>query len=171
MYLEKAKRVLTKLGLELHEDKTKIVNLDNDECFDFLGYTFRYGYNRQVKVNPKRTVFYYPSKKSVNSIRAKLKDIIKVSQHCNLTYLCKEKLNPILRGWSNYFIHGNSRKELMKVDRYCSKTLCIMLKKKHSKSGKGWRDHPPSFFYDTLHSLYYMSRAFVRHKRIKGGYT
>ncbi len=170
IYLEKAKRVLTKLGLQLHEDKTKIVNLNNDESFDFLGFTFRYGFNRQVKVNPKKTVFYYPSKKSMKSIRAKLKEVISKSQHCDLTWLCKEKLNPILRGWCNYFIHGNSRKEIMKVDRYCTKTLCIMLKKKHAKHSKGWRDHPPSFFYETTHKLYYMSRAFVQHKRIKGGY-
>jgi len=26
-------------------------------------------------------------------------------------------------------------------------TLCIMLRKKHKKRSKGWRDHPPSWFY------------------------
>ena len=46
-----------------------------------------------------------------------------------------------------------------------------MLKKKHAKRGKGWRDHPQSFFYESTHGLYYMTRAFVHHKRITGGYV
>lgn len=171
IYLEKAKGVLNKLGLALHENKTRVVNLDKDESFDFLGFTFRYCLNRRVKVNPKKTVFYYPSKKSMKSIRAKLKEVISVSQHYDLTWLCKEKLNPILRGWCNYFIHGNSKKEMRKVDRYCTQSLCIMLKKKHGRRSKGWRDHPPSFFYDSIHKLYYMTRAFIRDKRIKGSYV
>ena len=90
--MEKAKGVLNKLGLALHENKTRVVNLDKDESFDFLGFTFRYCLNRRVKVNPKKTVFYYPSKKSMKSIRAKLKEVISVSQHYDLTWLCKEKL-------------------------------------------------------------------------------
>lgn len=52
-YLETAIAVLNRLGLELHRDKTKIVNLDKDESFDFLGFTFRYHYNRTKKINPK----------------------------------------------------------------------------------------------------------------------
>jgi len=170
-YLESAKCVLNKLGLELHKDKTKVVDLDKDESFDFLGFTFRYHYNRTKKMNRKRSVYYYPSAKSIKYIKTKLRDVISSSQHLNLTDLCQQRLNPILRGWSNYFIHANSKRKLDNVDNYCIKTLCIMLKKKHAKRDKGWRDHPPSFFYDATHRLYYMTRAFVNHKRITGSYV
>lgn len=169
-YLQIVSKFLERLGLKLHESKTKVIDLEESQTFDFLGCTFKFDFNKRIKNSTRKTVFYYPSIKSVKSVKAKLRNIIKISQHCNLTYLCREKLNPILRGWSNYYIHGNSKSVFFQVDNYCIYLLCIMLRKKHSKRSKGWRDHPPSFFYDTLHGLYYMSRSFVRHKRMIGGY-
>ena len=170
-HLDRAEKVLKRLGLELNHSKTKVVNMEHDETFDFLGFTFRYGCSRRNKKSLRKTAFYYPSKRSVKSIRMKLRQVVNKSQHLSLTELCRGKLNPILRGWSNYFMHGNSKKAFQAADNYCTKILCIMLKKKHSKRGKGWRDHPPSFFYDTTHGLYYMARAFTRHKRMTGGYV
>ena len=171
VYLQRARYILDKLGLTLNDSKTKIVNLNNSkQTLDFLGFTFRYGINRSKRGENKKTVYYYPTKKSETSIKAKLRDIIQTSQHLNLTELCKDKLNAILRGWSNYYIHSNARLKLLSVDRYCTKTLCTMLRKKHSKRSKGWRDHPPSFFYDTTHSLYCMSREFMTKNNKVGGY-
>ena len=62
-------------------------------------------------------------------------------------------LTPIVRGWSNYFKIGNSREHFKRIDRYITMTLCIMLRKKHKKRAKGWRDHPPSWFYQN-HGLF-----------------
>ena len=39
------------------------------------------------------------------------------------------------------------------IANYTTYTLCIMLRKKHKKRSKGWRDHPPSWFYD-YHGLF-----------------
>jgi RNA-directed DNA polymerase len=48
---------------------------------------------------------------------------------------------------------GNSRNHFLSIANYTTWTLCIMLRKKHKKRNKGWRDHPPSWFYD-YHQLF-----------------
>ncbi len=53
---------------------------------------------------------------------------------------------------------SNSRKHFLSIANYAVYTLCIMLRKMHKKRSKGWRDHPPSWFYEyqgmfKLHSL------------------
>ncbi len=87
------------------------------------------------------------------SVKQKIRDVVRKGQHWDWPTLVKEKVNPILRGWGNYFKTGNSRKHFLSIANYTIWTLCIMLRKKHKKRGKGWRDHPPSWFYD-YHGLF-----------------
>ena len=47
-----------------------------------------------------------------------------------------------------------------RIDNYATYTLTIMLRKKHKKPGKGWRDHPPSWFYD-FHKLFKLNDLVV----------
>ncbi|EIW7889689.1 group II intron reverse transcriptase/maturase, partial [Salmonella enterica] len=79
----------------------------------------------------------------------------------NLTELIKLEINPVLRGWGNYFRASNSRLHFRSIANYTVYTLCIMLRKKHKKRSKGWRDHPPSWFYDYhgLFKLYSLSNT------------
>ena len=53
----------------------------------------------------------------------------------------------------NYFKTGNSRMHFLRIANYTTWTLCMMLRKKYKKRSKGWRDHPPSWFY-TYHGLF-----------------
>lgn len=46
------------------------------------------------------------------------------------------------------------------IDNYATYTLTIMLRKKHNKPGKGWRDHPPSWFYN-YHGLFHLNKMVV----------
>ena len=85
---------------------------------------------------------------AMKSVKKKIKEVESSSQHWDLPELIGKRVNPILRGWGNYFKTGNSRKHFLSVANYTVWTLCIMLRKKHKKRGKGWRDHPPSWFYD-----------------------
>ncbi|MGV3261545.1 group II intron maturase-specific domain-containing protein [Streptococcus agalactiae] len=75
------------------------------------------------------------------------KDVIQTGQHLNLPDVM-ERLNPMLRGWANYFKAGNSKQHFKSIDNYVIYNLTIMLRKKHKKSGKGWREHPPSWYYN-----------------------
>lgn len=108
-------KFLAERGLNLNEEKTKLFRLSDPGCqLDFLGYTFKY----QDKWSIKRHVFYhnhagsrgialYPNKTKVLSFIEKLKLIFKKSMNLD-AYNLITKLNPILRGWSNYYNMGNS---------------------------------------------------------------
>jgi RNA-directed DNA polymerase len=156
-YLEQAGQVLDRLGLTLNAKKTRILNA-TQEPFDFLGHRFTV---LPSKRTGKLNTFYYPSPKAMNSIKKKVREIALTGQHWELPLLIKERINPLLRGWGNYFKMGNSRKHFMSIANYTTYTLCIMLRKKHKKRSKGWRNHPPSWFYDYhgLFKLYSLSIA------------
>jgi len=143
-YLEQAKKVLDRLGLKLNEQKTRIVDA-KEERFDFLGH--RFAVQGSKRTGDLKT-YYYPTPKAMKSIKKKIQEVIRKGQHWDLPELIKEKVNPILRGWGNYFKTGNSRKHLLSIANYTTWTLSIMLRKKHKKRSKGWRVHPPSWYYD-----------------------
>ena len=91
--------MLDKMELTVNLEKTKYLNAKK-LSFDFLGFTFRYDrslYNRNK--------FYWnivPSKKSVKKLRENIKLCLKNNGHSS-NYTLVRKLNPKLRGWSNYF--------------------------------------------------------------------
>ena len=142
-YLEQARAVLDRLGLTLNAEKTRIVHA-REGSFDFLGHRF-------VVQPSSRTgnwkPYYYPAPKAMASVKSRIREIARTGQHRNLPDLIKHQLNPVLRGWGHYFKTGNSRKHFKSIDNYVVWLLCIMLRKKHKKRSKGWRDHPPSWFY------------------------
>jgi len=155
-YFGEAKKVLDRLGLTLNEQKTRLVNA-NEEAFDFLGHRF---IRQPSKRTGKTGTFYYPSPKAISSIKKRIRDSVRGGQHWNLPELIKERVNPVLRGWGNYFKIGNSRMHFKSIDNYTTYILSILLRKKHKKPGKGWRDHPPSWFYEN-HKLFKLNDLVV----------
>lgn len=143
-YLAQAKIVLDRLGLTINAKKTRIVNA-REEGFNFLGHRFAV---QPSKVDGKLKTYYYPAPKAMKAVKKKIQNVVRKGQHRDLPELIKNGVNPILRGWGNFFKTGNSRKHLLSIANYTVWTLCIMLRKKHKKRSKGWRDHPPSWFYD-----------------------
>lgn len=111
---EQLKRIMGKLKLTLNPQKTKIVDM-NRESFDFLG--FRYQKFGKTKCGGKLP-YMMPSKKAVK----KVKDAIRVITCRKSAYegleLKVDKLNPLIRGWRNYFQHGNSTKQFKQLDEY-----------------------------------------------------
>ncbi len=151
-YLGIAKQRLDRLELTLNSEKTKIKHVR--EGFNFLGHTFILAPSR---VTGKMKCFYYPSLKAVAAVKQSVKEIIRHQQHRNLPDVVGQ-LNLVLRGWGNYFKTGNAKDVFQQIDSYVTYNLCIMLRKKHKKPGKGWRDHPPSWFYDN-HKLYCLRKS------------
>lgn len=140
-YFGIAKERLARLSLVINEEKSRIVQAT--DSFDFLGHTFIVAPSRKTrKLHP----YYYPSDKSMKKIKAKVKEIIKGGQHLDLPIVINQ-LNPVLRGWGNYFKTGNSKERFHEIDLYVTFNLTIMLRKKYQKRAKGWREHPPSFYY------------------------
>jgi hypothetical protein len=89
----------------------------------------------------------------MKAVKNKIREVVRTGQHWDLPELIRERINPILRGWGNYFKTANSRTHLLSIANYATYTLCIMLRKKHKKRSKRWRGHPPSWFYD-YHRLF-----------------
>ena len=95
------KAVMTKLGLTLNEAKTSLKNA-RQERFDFLGYSF--GPHR-YKANGKRYLGASPSKKSVQRLKTKVRELLVPSNNDPWPEV-RDTLNRSLRGWSNYFCYG-----------------------------------------------------------------
>lgn len=117
--LRRVATVMERLGLEMHPEKTRMVNLaGGKEGFTFLGWTVRK--RRSIQRNPRRHfVQRWPSPKAMKRIRDRVHEITDVRgrQSQDVRELL-ERLNSVLRGWGNYFRTGNADREFCKVDEY-----------------------------------------------------
>lgn len=133
--LVKAK--MTELGLTLNMEKTKIVDMrDGKKGFDFLGF-----HNRQVmSFNYKRRYTQkWAKKEAVRKLKQKIKEMIGERAVLSLSLQeIIELINPILRGWMNYFKFGNSAKVFGVIDSYVHERLALWWSKKHQKKGRRW---------------------------------
>jgi group II intron reverse transcriptase/maturase len=136
--LELVKAKLGELGLEINDAKTRIVDMTRGkDGFDFLGF-----HHRRVKSLEYKRYYTqkWPSAKAMKEIRQKVKDISgrRSVLHCSMEEIV-ERLNPVLRGWMNYFKYGNSARKFSQVDGYVLERLALFWSKKHQKSGRRWK--------------------------------
>ena len=134
------KEFLNTRGLKLSTEKTKLFPMKNNG-FNYLGYTFRHRDNWKSKYQLIRYksdiedgIVIYPSKDKVKLITNKLKNIIAKNQNKTAFELITI-LNPILRGWFNYFNLGNSSRTRSKIGHAIFQKLNIWAKKKHPRWG------------------------------------
>ena len=99
---------LAKLRVEINEDKSRMVDLAKGESFSFLGFEYRRIRSRNRVWRP----YYAPKLKKRTALFAKLREIFRrnVSQPVGKVI---EMINPILRGWVNYFRVGDSQSMLL----------------------------------------------------------
>lgn len=137
-WIEKAinirlRQELLKIKVELNEEKTKTVDLKNGETFSFLGFDFRRVKTTQGKIGIQKT----PRMRARTALLEKLKEIFRkfISQPVDrVTYL----INPILRGWINYFRIGNSSRCFGYVRDWVEKKVRRHLMKSRGLKGFGW---------------------------------
>jgi RNA-directed DNA polymerase len=118
--------VLAPMGLRLSDAKTRICHID--EGFDFLGW--RIQRRTQRGRGGKKAVYTYPSKKSLASIKDKVRSLTRLRRHRTLADLLR-RLNPVLRGWCNYFRHGVSKRTFSYVDYFAFWRVFGWLRKRH----------------------------------------
>jgi RNA-directed DNA polymerase len=130
--------VLADLGLLLHPDKTRIAHLTRGaEGFDFLGF-----HHRMRESKRWRGRWYlnkWPSARAIASIRGKVRA---QTTRSNATLPLAEvvkRLNPILRGWGNYFRHGNSSQKFAVLDSYVHMRMAMLASDKHGLAGRYWK--------------------------------
>jgi RNA-directed DNA polymerase len=130
--------ILTGLGLRLHPDKTRVVDLRvGREGLDFLGCHFRARMSGRLW-EQKRVVRYYlhrwPSQRAMKRLRAKIRDRTGRNRAGTDVRLVIEELNPILRGWGNYFRTGNAATKFRQTDRYVVDRLRGLMVKKRGRN-------------------------------------
>ena len=143
---------LKQLGLELNSKKTRIISAE-ETTFDFLGFSFRKRLNRE---KTKRVAFFFPSAKAQKVIRAKVKEITR-NKPVKVSEVVKE-LNPVLRGWVNYFQIGNSTTTFNKIREYTGMKVRGFIRRRQVKHGYGWKEITSDFLYGKL-GLYYNWRV------------
>ncbi len=121
--------VLAPMGLRLSEEKTHLTHIDDG--FDFLGWRIQRR-TWQGRGGTKRTVYTYPSKRSLASIKEKIRVLTRRNAHRTLADLLR-RLNPAIRGWCTYFQHGVSKRTFSYVDHFAFWRIVGWLKKRHPK--------------------------------------
>ena len=129
---------LADMGLELHPEKTRIVDLrEGREGFDFLGCHFRARVSGRLLERGIRRYYLqrWPSQRSMKRIRQKVRD--RTGRNRNgvkdIRVLIAE-LNPILRGWGNYFRTGNAANQFTQLDWYVAGRLHRFLVKRYGRN-------------------------------------
>jgi RNA-directed DNA polymerase len=136
--LEVVRDALAALGLELHPDKTRVVDLrEGREGFDFLGCHFRARMSGRLW-EQKRIVRYYlhrwPSQRAMKRLRGKIRDRTGRNRVGTDIRVIIAELNPVLRGWGNYFRTGNAADKFRQADRYVVWLLKRLMIKKRGRN-------------------------------------
>jgi group II intron reverse transcriptase/maturase len=137
--------LMQKLGLTVNEEKTKIIKLP-EEPLDFLGYRF----STKFRKDGSKYLGTKPSPKSVKRVIRKIHD--ETSRRW-LTKTAESRvavINPILRGWSNYFNQGPVTETYAIVAKYTERRIRRFLAMKHKLPGIGYKQYPDEFLYGKL---------------------
>jgi RNA-directed DNA polymerase len=133
---ELARTVLADLGLELHPDKTKVVDLrEGREGFDFLGCHFRARVSGRMLERGVRRYYLHrwPSQRAMKRVRGKIKAKTGRGRAGQDIREVIADLNPILRGWGNYFRTGNAAQKFNQIDRYVERRLAGLMRKRYGR--------------------------------------
>ncbi len=130
--------ILTELRLELHPEKTRIVDLrEGREGFDFLGCHFRARVSGRMLERGVRRYYLHrwPSARSMKRVRQKVKALTGRNRSGvkDIREIIRA-VNPILIGWGNYFRTGNAARKFIQLDWYVGDRLRGFLVKRHGRN-------------------------------------
>lgn len=133
----KAKEILSEFflssGLEFSEDKTKIV--EASEGFDFLGWTFRLFPDKRKK--SKEVTLVVPSRKSVESVKRKLKAIWRTGVGRNIREMMR-RLNQVIIGWVHYHRWVNANRTFRSLDHFNYLQAIRLIRRQHPNKSWKW---------------------------------
>jgi group II intron reverse transcriptase/maturase len=146
--LQRLHEQLVPLGVELNQEKTRLVDTLKGGAFGFLGFDLR-------RVRKREGDGYYlqmiPKKKARKAIKAKIRDIIRLGGAMPAKVLIA-KINAALAGWVNYFRVGNASRAFSEVRDYVEMKVRTLLtrRKRRRKSSVGWRRWSNAYLYEVL---------------------
>jgi group II intron reverse transcriptase/maturase len=129
------RQILERLGLQLHPEKTRKVDVGwGQQGFDFLGCHLHKRLSGKIWEKSRKRLYFlhrWPSQRAMKRIKQRVKELTPRSRcHADLRNVIAD-LNPVLRGWGNYFRTGNAATRFNQLDTYVWKRLvCLRVKRK-----------------------------------------
>ncbi len=136
---------LAKLRVEINEDKSRMVDLKKGESFTFLGFEYR----RILSSNWVWRPNYAPKQKKRKALFATLREIFLRNVNQPVGELI-EAINPILRGWVNYFRIGHSSRCFSMIKAWVEKKVRRHMMRARHRKGFGWKRWSREWIYDQL---------------------
>jgi RNA-directed DNA polymerase len=147
--VDAASRILKQLGVELHPQKTRIVDVQHG--FEFLGYKIKRGYRKlhlpesKIRSQARQGALYaYPKEKSIRRFMDQVRQRTKRTVPLQTKELIEE-LNPLLRGWGEYYKRAHVRKLFQRLDGWMVRRIWSHRFKRWRKGG--WQRLPVSQLY------------------------
>jgi RNA-directed DNA polymerase len=136
---------LAKLDLRVNEEKSRLVDLTKGEAFGFLGFTIRRLRSPRGKWWPLVT----PAVKPRTALLRKLKEEFRRLDSQPVGRVI-ETINPILRGWVNYFRVGHASRCFAFVQEWVEKKVRRHMMRARSRGGFGWKRWSRWWIHTTL---------------------
>ncbi len=150
--LTAAKKVLQVLGVTLNEEKTRIVHVAHG--FEFLGYKIKRGSRPlrlpQAKIRSgtrEGDLYAYPREKSIGHFKDQIRRRTRRKAPLTTQALIDE-INPVIRGWGQYYCKAHVRKLFARLDRWILRRLWSQRFKRWRC--RGWRQLPERRLYHEM---------------------
>jgi RNA-directed DNA polymerase len=134
-----------KLQVEINDEKSSIVDLSRGESFGFLGFDFRYLRGLSGKWRPH----YTPKLKKRTALVRALKEVFRRHRSQPIDRVIS-LINPVLRGWVNYFAVGHSSECFSFIKDWVEKKVRRHMAQARKRQGFGWKRWDRRWLYDTL---------------------
>ena len=134
-----------KLQVEVNEEKSSMVDLSRGESFGFLGFDFR-------RIRSKKGVWrphYAPKLKKRTGLLEKLREVFRRHQSQPVDRVVA-LINPMIRGWVNYFAVGDSGKCFNFIQDWVEKKVRRHMMRSRKRKGFGWQRWSRQWLYETL---------------------
>jgi RNA-directed DNA polymerase len=142
--LVRAAKILDRLGVTLNREKTRIVHITHG--FEFLGFKIQRGKGQfkltrdRIKSTLNRQNLYaIPTQKSVDRFKDQIRTWTKRRTPLRMGELI-HTINPIIRGWGNYYCRSHVRKRFSQLDRWIIRRLWSHRTKRWRNAG--WKEYP-----------------------------
>jgi RNA-directed DNA polymerase len=142
---QRLREKLAKLRVQINEEESRVVDLARGESFGYLGFDFRRIKSRLGNWRPQFT----PKLKKRTALLQKLREIFRRSRSQPLKLLV-DTINPILRGWLNYFAIGHSSRCFGFLRDWVEKKIRRHLMRARKRRGYGWERWTSQWLYAKL---------------------
>src|SRR6516162_906603 len=136
---------LANLQVEINEEKSRNVDLGRGESFGFLGFDLR-------RIRSRRGAWranYTPKLKKRTALLRKLKDVFRRYQSQPVDPVV-QLINPVLRGWVNYFAVGHSSECFNFIKDWVEKKIRRHMGRSRNRRGFGWKRWSRRWLYEEL---------------------